>query len=86
MMIVGQGVRLRVCLVATCSGDGAQLGMFEILGLDFVCKAQTELFTYCTKLASVLYLAPGKADGSVSFLEANRDPSWVIDGGAKKVA
>eukprot|EP00439_Symbiodinium_sp_Y106_P086663 s425_g35.t1 len=42
--------------------DGAQLGMFEILGLDFVCKA----------------------DGSVSFLEANRDPSWVIDGGAKK--
>eukprot|EP00435_Cladocopium_sp_Y103_P017624 s3427_g4.t1 len=40
----------------------SQLGMFEILGLDFVCKA----------------------DGSLIFLEANRDPSWVIDGGAKK--
>ena len=60
--------------------------MFESLGLDFVCKAQTEPFTYCAKLASILYLAArGKADGSVSFLEANRDPSWVIDGGAKKV-
>ncbi|CAJ1431790.1 unnamed protein product [Effrenium voratum] len=41
--------------------EKSQLGMFEILGLDFVCKA----------------------DGSVTFLEANRDPSWVIDGGAK---
>lgn len=40
----------------------SQPGMFEILGLDFVCKA----------------------DGSLIFLEANRDPSWVIDGGAKK--
>ena len=27
-----------------------------------------------------------EADGSLIFLEANRDPSWVIDGGAKKVA
>jgi len=26
-----------------------------------------------------------EADGSLVFLEANRDPSWVIDGGAKKV-
>ncbi|CAK9082249.1 unnamed protein product [Durusdinium trenchii] len=39
-----------------------QLGMFEILGLDFI----------------------RKADGHVIFLEANRDPSWVIDGGAKQ--
>ncbi|CAE6971811.1 Ttll10 [Symbiodinium natans] len=41
--------------------DEGRLGMFEILGLDFVCKA----------------------DGTVIFLEANRDPSWVIDPGAK---
>ena len=25
-----------------------------------------------------------QADGSLIFLEANRDPSWVIDGGAKQ--
>merc|ERR1712048_458827 len=40
----------------------AQLGMFEILGLDFICSA----------------------DGRAIFLEANRDPSWVVDNDTKR--
>eukprot|EP00747_Dinoflagellata_sp_TGD_P099362 gnl/TRDRNA2_/TRDRNA2_167719_c0_seq2.p1 gnl/TRDRNA2_/TRDRNA2_167719_c0~~gnl/TRDRNA2_/TRDRNA2_167719_c0_seq2.p1 ORF type:complete len:249 (+),score=48.99 gnl/TRDRNA2_/TRDRNA2_167719_c0_seq2:310-1056(+) len=39
-----------------------RLGSFEVLGLDFVCRA----------------------DGQLVFLEANRDPSWVVDGHAKQ--
>ena len=29
-------------------------------------------------------VVPWQADGSLIFLEANRDPSWVIDGGVKQ--
>ncbi|CAE8620925.1 unnamed protein product [Polarella glacialis] len=56
-----------ICLqVVACFRDpvckDGQLGTFEILGLDFICKA----------------------DGSAIFLEANRDPSWVVDGSTKQ--
>lgn len=60
--------------------------MFEILGLDFICKAWDPPVGTGTRLHHHLNgLSIVEADGSLVFLEANRDPSWVIDGGAKKV-
>ena len=43
-------------------------------------------FLHLSVFGSLGLAACGEADGKVIFLEANRDPSWVIDGGAKKEA
>lgn len=60
--------------------------MFEILGLDFIRKASSN-FLLCIHdvwRQPCSMFSPLQADGHVIFLEANRDPSWVIDGGAKQ--